>query len=57
MLPHWSSVAMKLIHAVFEYPARMPITLYCFRTRMERDPKTTVRLKAEETHWRRSEMS
>jgi hypothetical protein len=31
MLPHWSSVTMKLIRAVFEYPARMRITSYCFR--------------------------
>src|SRR5215472_2305665 len=30
MLPHWSSVAMKLIRAVFEYPARMRSTSYCF---------------------------
>ena len=51
---------MKSIHAVFEYPARTPITSYCFRTiplallkeilaRMERDSEATVRLKAEGT--------
>jgi hypothetical protein len=46
---HWSCVAMKLIHAEFEYPARMPIISYCFRTRarMEQYPAATVRLKAE----------
>jgi hypothetical protein len=33
MLLHWSSVAMKLIRDVFEYPALMQITSYCFRTR------------------------
>jgi len=32
MLSPWSSVVTRPIH-VFEYPARMPITSYCFRTR------------------------
>ena len=36
----------------------IPLTLLKeILAQIERDPKATVRLKAEETHWRRSELS
>jgi hypothetical protein len=43
---------------LFEYPARMPITLAQeIPSRMEQYPAVTVRLKAEGSHWRRSGLS